>query len=136
MAWFWRQYLGQDCEAADPYAAPARAASLAGLPPTHIVTAECDVLRDEGEAFAARLREAGVPTTLRRYDGMIHGFAHFAEPFDVGRQAVCDLAEVVRTTTGSRTNHVPGLDSQAGCPPQRNGAGHRSDAVASPLVAE
>jgi acetyl esterase len=108
MLWFWRQYLGQDLKTADAYAAPGRATSLAGLPPTHLITAEYDVLRDEGEQFAGRLQAAGVPTTARRYNGMIHGFVHFAEPFDVGKQALADLGEVVRTLTRGRGHHHRG----------------------------
>ena len=55
-------------------AVPMRAASLAGLPPTLIVTAEADLLRDEGEAFAARLAADGVAVTCRRFPGVLHGF--------------------------------------------------------------
>jgi acetyl esterase len=78
MRWFWECYLGPDGDGADPYASPARAGSLSGLPPALVVTAEYDPLRDEGEAYAAALSAAGVPTRVHRYDGQVHGF--FANP--------------------------------------------------------
>ena len=76
MQWFWDQYLGD--QPAGPLAAPSRAASHTGLPAAHVITAEYDVLRDEGEAYARQLEAAGVPTTCKRYDGNLHGFVHFA----------------------------------------------------------
>ncbi|HUG71216.1 MAG TPA: alpha/beta hydrolase fold domain-containing protein [Pirellulaceae bacterium] len=60
------------------------------------MTAEYDVLLSEGESYADRLQAAGVPTTIRRYDGMIHGFVHCSRVFNVGRQAISDLAEHLR----------------------------------------
>lgn len=96
MEWFWRQYLGSDgLGTADSYAVPTRASTLSNLPATHIVTAEFDVLRDEGEDFAAKLRNAGVSTSSKRYDGMIHGFIHFSVPFDEAKQAISDVAKVI-----------------------------------------
>lgn len=74
MQWFWAHYLGASELSDSPYAAPNRIEDLSGLPPTFIATAECDVLRDEGNSYAARLGAAGVPTTTREYEGMIHGF--------------------------------------------------------------
>jgi acetyl esterase len=71
MSWFMEHYAPS---AADVRFAPLRAPSLAGLPPAVVVTAEYDPLRDEGEAYAAALAEAGVPVVVRRYDGLIHGF--------------------------------------------------------------
>ncbi|MEV0764365.1 alpha/beta hydrolase [Nocardia sp. NPDC050435] len=79
LRWYWEQYLGPDGDAADPYAAPAHAADLTGLPPAHIVTAEYDPLRDEGENYGARLRAAGVDAEVIRYDGEFHGFFSMGE---------------------------------------------------------
>ncbi len=77
MRFFWNAYLaGADGRA--PFASPARAENLIGLPPALIVTAEYDVLRDEGETYARGLRAAGVRTEYECVAGMIHGFVHYA----------------------------------------------------------
>jgi acetyl esterase/lipase len=76
MAWFWDAYLPDLARRSEPFASPLRASDeqLAGLPPTFIIVDEADVLRDEGEAYAARLRAAGVAVTTVRYDGITHDF--------------------------------------------------------------
>ena len=96
MRWFWDHYVPERADRDDWRAAPLRAAKLDGLPPATVLTAEYDPLRDEGEAYAARLREAGVPTTLSRYDGQIHGFASLLDLLDAGRRAVDQIGAVLR----------------------------------------
>ncbi len=88
MRWYWKHYLRSEDDGHHPYASPLRAPSLQGLPPAFVATAEFDPLRDEGEAYAARLRAEGVPTVQKRYAGMIHGF--------LGPQANADMAEALR----------------------------------------
>jgi acetyl esterase len=74
MQWFLDHYLNGPEDAAHPHLAPLRVTSLGGLPPAFVITAEYDPLRDEGDRYAKRLREAGVDTVHRPCEGMIHGF--------------------------------------------------------------
>jgi acetyl esterase/lipase len=76
MAWFWDSYLPERGKRQEITASPLRASleELAGLPPAFVIVDENDVLRDEGEAYARRLIEAGVPTTIVRYDAILHDF--------------------------------------------------------------
>lgn len=94
MQWFWNQYRGDSDGAV--YFCPAEADSVAGLPPALIITAQYDVLRSEAERYAERLRQAAVPVELKRYDGMLHGFLHFAGFFDTGLEATRQLAADLR----------------------------------------
>jgi acetyl esterase len=102
MEWFWGHYLGDD-DGSHPKASPLREADLAGLPPAVVVTAEFDPLRDEGEAYAKRLREAGVKVEAKRYDGQIHGF--FANPLiDDGKEAAVKAGHAVRDSFALATS--------------------------------
>jgi acetyl esterase/lipase len=76
MAWFWDAYLPEVDRRSEPFASPLRASAeqLAALPPAFVIVDEADVLRDEGEAYAARMRGAGVAVTTVRYDGITHDF--------------------------------------------------------------
>ncbi len=96
MRWFWDHYLEHPGQADDPIAAPLRAQSLAGLPPACVLTAEYDVLRDEGEAFVRRLNEAGVPAALRRCEGLNHGFLRWGDEIDEVAASVAFACEWLR----------------------------------------
>jgi acetyl esterase len=101
MQWFWAHYLGAQDLGKDPYAAPARADSLVGLPPAFVATAEYDPLRDEGEAYAARLGEAGVEVSAKRYDGMLHDFLWTLGATPSGSGILDDLAAAFRRIQGA-----------------------------------
>ena len=96
MDWFMTHYLARPEGARNPHASPAFLEDLSGLPPALVITAECDVLRDEGEAYARRMQEAGVPVTLSRYAGMIHPFLHFLGVTPGAQKAVDEIAAAVR----------------------------------------
>jgi acetyl esterase/lipase len=100
MAWFWDAYAPDLERRAEPYASPLRASDeqLAGLPPALVIVDEADVLRDEGEAYAARLRRAGVAVTTVRYDGITHDFMMLNPLSDTHatRAAVAQAISVLR----------------------------------------
>jgi acetyl esterase len=97
MIWFWDHYLADTRDAANPYASPLRATDLSGLPPALVVTAEYDPLRDEGELYAHRLRQAGVATELKRWDGVNHGFFFVPGVVDKSSAAIDEACDWVRS---------------------------------------
>src|SRR5688572_1981580 len=106
MDWFADQYFATKADRQLPYGSPSKASDLRQLPPAMVITGECDPLRDQGEAYAEKLRSAGVPVVLKRYDGMIHPFVSLAGIVDAGRDAIADAAAAVRqalnTTAAAR----------------------------------
>lgn len=96
MEWYWDHYLSDPSHASNPYAAPLQAPDLSGLPPALVITAEYDPLCDEGEAYGARLKAAGIPTVCTRYDGMIHGFFGMWSALDKGKQAIDEASTALR----------------------------------------
>ncbi len=100
MVWFLELYLsGGQGSATDPRVSPllADVATVAATPPAIVITAGYDPLRDEGEAYAALLEEAGVPVVLTRYDGMIHGFFSLADYLDDGKVALDQVGDALAT---------------------------------------
>jgi len=96
MVWFWQQYLRTPADGANPYASPLRAPSLSGLPPATIINGNDDVLRSDGEEYAARLRLAGVPTTRTLYTGVSHEFFSMSAALLPARLAVAEAAGAIR----------------------------------------
>src|SRR3954464_5848525 len=100
MEWFWDQYTTDAAQRAEITASPLRASlkELAGLPPALVITGEADVLRDEGEAYANKLRAAGVPVTAVRYQGIIHDFV-MLNALRSTHAASAALAQAITTLT-------------------------------------
>lgn len=98
MEWFRSQYLPRKEDWTDPHASPLLAKDHSNLPPAIVITAQFDPLRDEGEAYAEKLKQAGVPVKLTRYDGMIHGFVSFADLLDEATEALDEIAAELKRT--------------------------------------
>jgi acetyl esterase len=96
MDWYEEQFLGVDGDRSDPRASPLLAQELGGIAPALVVTAGFDPLRDEGEAYARRLQEAGVRALLRRHPGYVHGFIHALVAGPGPREAVAELGGALR----------------------------------------
>lgn len=105
MQWFWDQYTTSEADRAQITASPLRATreQLTGLPPALVITAEADVLRDEGEAFAGKLRDAGVPVIQTRYGGIVHDFVmvNSMHATEAARAAVAQAVAVLRAALHS-----------------------------------
>ncbi|MFI8185280.1 alpha/beta hydrolase [Actinacidiphila glaucinigra] len=105
MQWFWDQYTTDEGQRSQITASPLRATEqeLAGLPPALVITAEADVLRDEGEAYAEKLRTAGVPVTATRYEATIHDFVmlNALSATDAARKAVAQAVTTLRQALGT-----------------------------------
>jgi len=95
MKWFWAHYLRDPSEGTNSHASPL-APDLSSLPPALVITAEYDPLRDEGEIYAKKLRTAGVPTALSRYDGVNHGFMFWVGIVDKADAAMNEACEWLR----------------------------------------
>ena len=105
MEWFTGHYLASADHKRHLEASPLLAPNLSGLPPALVITAEFDPLRDEGEAYAQRLKQAGVPVTVSRYPGMIHGFVSMRGVLSGGRQAIQEAAKFTRSVSASSSSH-------------------------------
>ena len=103
MDWFGDHYVPDPTRRSDPYASMLRAPDLAGLPPAVVATAEYDPLRDEGQAYAAALDKAGVPVTVRRFPGLIHGFFGLGHVSPACADAVRVLCEDLKALLASTT---------------------------------
>ena len=89
-------YVPEGVDVKHPYVSPLYAEDLSKLPPAFIVTGEFDPQRDEGEAYAAKLEQAGVTVVSKRYKGMIHGFFQMAGVLDAGKELIAETAAVLK----------------------------------------
>jgi hypothetical protein len=104
MAWFFDHYLPDRARRADPAVSPLGAPDLSGVAPAIVVTDEFDPLRDEGLAYAERLREAGVTVTAHHYEDMMHVFFQFVNVFERGTESVARVGSDVRAAMTTSQN--------------------------------
>lgn len=102
MEWFWRHYAPDVAQRREPHASPLRATDLRGLPPAIFTIAQCDPLRDEGAAYAERLRAAGVPVVYMEYPGMVHAFMGWSSVVPAGARAFAEVGAELRKALGGR----------------------------------
>ena len=100
MQWFWRQYLNSDADGENPYASPMQVKRLSGMAPAAIFTAEFDPLRDEGAAYADKLRAGGVAVQYKCQEGLIHGYMGMAKAVEPAGKALADAAAALRAAFG------------------------------------
>jgi acetyl esterase/lipase len=125
MAWFWDAYVPDLERRSEPFASPLRATDdqLDGIPPAFVIVDEADVLRDEGEAYAAYLRAAGVPVTTVRYDGITHDFM-MLNPLSGTHATRAAVAQANRRPAQGAPQRVGARPHRAApsLPPRRRGA--------------
>jgi acetyl esterase len=102
MEWFWDHYAPSKADRDHPDASPLKADDLSGVAPAHVVVAEHDPLRDEGLAYAEKLKAAGVPVTVRHYDDQSHGFLMMVNFLDTANEGVKEHGQAVRAALGGR----------------------------------
>ena len=115
MVWFWDHYAPDPEARVHPDASPLRSANFAGLPPAVILTAEHDVLRDEGELYATRLVKAGVPVRHQRFAGQMHGFFTMVD-------ALPGAAAGLDYVTAAIAERLSPTDQEGGCAPALTGS--------------
>lgn len=106
MVWFWDNYLSSPEDGNNAYASPSKATNLSGLPPAFVITAELDVLRDEGEAYARQMQQAGVQVQCKRYPGAVHEFFSLSGVADVSKDALDDAAAFLQNIFEGRATET------------------------------
>ncbi|CAM5301349.1 putative lipase/esterase [Streptomyces spiroverticillatus] len=116
MRWYWEQYLGREARALarDPRVSPLRAADLRGLPPAYVLTAGCDPLCDEGEAYVVALRAAGVTVERAHFPAMFHGFLGFTGLLADSRAAMAGVTGAIAATGACDRKNSGDLGGRAG----------------------
>ena len=102
MGWFRKHYLKDESHAQDPRVSPLAGPVPPHLPPTQVILAECDVLRDEGQAYADKLKAAGISTSCSLYKGTLHGFLSLWSALPLGREALQEIGGALHATPSER----------------------------------